>query len=570
MIDLVKHLSSLDHGQIADLVGDARVIELVDAVMRQRGEALERGQILLHAIGGPVGLLEDRRRRRQLMISLEPKEEEELRTALGVADLYSFRLSERRRLSLYEAFGLKAPPHREHRAIPAVRGVRVHYGLFEHQTAALLDCVRYLEGQPHRVLLHMPTGSGKTRTAMHLVCRHLNARRSGVVVWLVSGLELCDQAAREFERAWSILGERPLAVVRVWPACESVDLASFEIASTESGRPLSPEKFAKELWPIDLEDAIVLASLDSINPLIDQWEPHELLARQKRVSMVVFDEAHRAVAPTYRRAIECLVGSCGLLGLSATPGRRHHGDDDDEDQELVRMFGQNKVVLQIPGFNSPVEGLIDQGYLARLQREELQIASSTLTSDELMRVREKLSKSLDLDESELRAFGLDATRNLQIVARVEQLVLDGNHRRVIVFAPSVASSDLLASLLVARGVSAASVTSATPSTEREEAVSAYRASDDTARVLCNYGVFTTGFDAPSTSAVVIARPTNSIVLLSQMAGRAIRGPKVGGNSEATLVTVVDMTIPELIDIVEQFHAFDESWAVSTGADGAGG
>jgi superfamily II DNA or RNA helicase len=70
---------------------------------------------------------------------------------------------------------------------------------------------------------------------------------------------------------------------------------------------------------------------------------------------------------------------------------------------------------------------------------------------------------------------------------------------------------------------------------------------------------TTGFDAPKTSAVVIARPTTSIVLLSQMAGRAIRGVRVGGNRTAKMVTVVDTAIPELVETIDQFHAFDESW-----------
>jgi hypothetical protein len=44
-----------------------------------------------------------------------------------------------------------------------------------------------------------------------------------------------------------------------------------------------------------------------------------------------------------------------------------------------------------------------------------------------------------------------------------------------------------------------------------------------------------------------------------MAGRAIRGKRVGGNDTAVLITVVDTSIPQLVDTVQQFHAFDESW-----------
>ena len=47
-------------------------------------------------------------------------------------------------------------------------------------------------------------------------------------------------------------------------------------------------------------------------------------------------------------------------------------------------------------------------------------------------------------------------------------------------------------------------------------------------VLCNYGVLSTGFDAPKTDAVMITRPTTSPVLYSQMIGRGLRGPIIGG------------------------------------------
>ena len=56
-------------------------------------------------------------------------------------------------------------------------------------------------------------------------------------------------------------------------------------------------------------------------------------------------------------------------------------------------------------------------------------------------------------------------------------------------------------------------------------------------IVVNYGVLTTGFDAPAISAAVIARPTRSLVLYSQMIGRATRGTRAGGNAEAEIVTV---------------------------------
>lgn len=58
-------------------------------------------------------------------------------------------------------------------------------------------------------------------------------------------------------------------------------------------------------------------------------------------------------------------------------------------------------------------------------------------------------------------------------------------------------------------------------------------------VLANVEMCTEGFDAPRTKTVFIARPTRSKSLLTQMVGRALRGPKAGGNAEAYLVTFVD-------------------------------
>jgi superfamily II DNA or RNA helicase len=58
-------------------------------------------------------------------------------------------------------------------------------------------------------------------------------------------------------------------------------------------------------------------------------------------------------------------------------------------------------------------------------------------------------------------------------------------------------------------------------------------------ILLNFGVLTTGFDAPRTDICIIARPISSVVMYSQMVGRILRGPKNGGNKENTLYTIKD-------------------------------
>lgn len=78
-------------------------------------------------------------------------------------------------------------------------------------------------------------------------------------------------------------------------------------------------------------------------------------------------------------------------------------------------------------------------------------------------------------------------------------------------------------------------------------------------VVVNYGVLTTGFDAPATSAAVIARPTRSLVLYSQMVGRATRGTRAGGNEKAEIVTVVDPHLPGFGSVADAFKNWEDVW-----------
>ncbi len=67
-----------------------------------------------------------------------------------------------------------------------------------------------------------------------------------------------------------------------------------------------------------------------------------------------------------------------------------------------------------------------------------------------------------------------------------------------------------------------------------------------------------GFDAPRTNVAMIARPTRSVVLYSQMVGRAARGPRAGGNERCRVITVVDR-IPGFRSIAEAFTFWEDIW-----------
>ena len=105
------------------------------------------------------------------------------------------------------------------------------YALFDHQRAAADRVVHALGDAPRKVILHMPTGAGKTRTAMHIVAEHLRRSEPTVVCWLAQNAELLDQAADEFEKAWQFLGNRETNLVRFW-GTESRIFSTYAMVSS--------------------------------------------------------------------------------------------------------------------------------------------------------------------------------------------------------------------------------------------------------------------------------------------------------------------------------------------------
>ena len=374
----------------------------------------------------------------------------------------------------------------------------------------------------------MPTGAGKTRTAMHVIADHLRAREPGLVVWLASSEELCEQAAQEFEEAWGHLGDRGTKVYRFW-----------------GKRDLDVES---------VTDGFFVAGLTKLYHRT-RTRPHDIGRLGARATMVVFDEAHQAIASTYRLLVDALTThdpAPGLLGLTATPGRTW--DDVEADAKLADFFGRQKVTLEIPGYDNPVDYLVEEGYLSRARYESLFVEPGIeLSSAD----RAQLASGFDVSQAFLARLAEDEERNLAIIERTVRLVR--GHRRVLVFAATARHAELLATVLRARGIEAFSVTAETDPRERTQRIAMFRSESEDHVVLCNYGVLTTGFDAPQTTCALIARPTRSLVLYSQMVGRAIRGPRAGGTAEALIVTVIDQNLSGFRSTAEAFTNWEDVW-----------
>ncbi len=431
---------------------------------------------------------------------------------------------------------------------PFATEAQAGYPLHPYQRDVLNRVVKCYRGDENRLpatraLLHMPTGSGKTRTAMVLACRYLMSHPKGLVIWLADTYELCSQAAEEFLHAWHHLGDRNIPLYRIYGKLDE----SPDYAKIEHGFVVATLQSATSARRKETEgDLRTLSALASHRPF------------------VIVDEAHKAPAPQYKKTIETLLpvtlGShkARLLGLSATPGRATN--DRDADQPLVRMFGGNIFSLRVEGYPTPIDFLTDEGYLAKAVFRQV---PSTISFDTLKLTQSEREGHISKDRlSELlRYIGDDVERNFLIFEELKKLT--EKHQRIIFFAASVAQSKRMAYVLRLAGIAAKSVSAedTTPS-ERVRTIHWFktsRAKALEARIICNYGILTTGFDAPETSAVLIGRPTQSLVLYSQMVGRGLRGLKAGGNAEAEIVTVVDHAIKGFSDVSAAFTNWNDSW-----------
>ena len=168
----------------------------------------------------------------------------------------------------------------------------------------------------------------------------------------------------------------------------------------------------------------------------------------------------------------------------------------------------------------------------------------------------QLEKDIDIPKFILEKLSDDAQRNLKTI--IEILRLAKTHKKIIVFASKVEHARSLSIILLAKKCNSYYINQKTPSDVRSNILHRYKNTDEP-MVLCNYGILTTGFDAPKTSAIVIARPTKSYVLYAQMVGRGMRGPKAGGNKTCEISTVIDKDINDFINLTEVFTQWESVW-----------
>ena len=95
-----------------------------------------------------------------------------------------------------------------------------------------------------------------------------------------------------------------------------------------------------------------------------------------------------------------------------------------------------------------------------------------------------------------------------------------NGQKTILYAHSVEASKDIAQEFQAQGITAVHADAKTKSAEREQIMQDFR--NGTIKVLCNVDLISEGFDVPDCTCVILARPTDSLVLFMQQAMRSMR------------------------------------------------
>jgi len=208
--------------------------------------------------------------------------------------------------------------------------------------------------------------------------------------------------------------------------------------------------------------------------------------------IVFIDEAHHCRAETYRKIIDSYPDA-QIIGLTATPCRR-------DGRGLGGTFG---ALIECPQVHELIEG----GYLVKTR-----VYAPSTPDLRGIRVRQG-----DYIESELAA-RVDRPELVgDIVTHWHRLA---EQRKTVVFATSVAHSIHLCDEFCKSGVKAKHIDGKTPKDERDFILKqlTYAEID----LVTNCMVLTEGWDQPDVACCVLARPTKSMGLFRQMAGRVLR------------------------------------------------
>ncbi len=390
--------------------------------------------------------------------------------------------------------------------------------LYEHQNQAI-QALDKKNSAPFRGLLVLPTGGGKTLTAVHWMLKNF-IDKGQKVLWIAHRHELLNQALDTVKNS------------AYYSTVQNVKQFRYRIISGHSKHDIPAN--------IKSTDDIIIASKDSLNSgliyLLENWVNHA------ESILLVIDEAHHASAKTYRKLIESIEKNFTdrkksknfkMLGLTATPFRTEEG----EAGLLKKVFPDDII------FSEHLRTLINRGILAEPIFESLKTKQNFYheLSDRDIKSIEAFDKIPSDVASKIAKSNI---RNGQIVDHY--INNRDKYKPLLVFAIDVVHAIALNALFNSKGVESdfvvadisSMITGAKRSPqENTNIINKFR--NGNLEVLINVEMLTEGTDLPNIQTVFLTRPTTSTILMTQMIGRALRGTRAGGADKAYIVTFID-------------------------------
>ena len=244
-----------------------------------------------------------------------------------------------------------------------------------------------------------------------------------------------------------------------------------------------------------------------------QWLSRHYHELDERPSLIIIDEAHHAVARTYKEVMDAYP-EAKKLGLTATPCRLNRKGFTDLFDVLLQSWSYNKFIadgwLSLYDYMSVKTDSLDQQMVFGLTKRG---------ADGDFSLRE-MSEKLDVRPS--------------IERLCDTVMRYAPDKKGIVYAIDIKHAEHIAEYYRERGLNAVAISSKTPAEERKSIIDRFRNSNDSLkntncqvldspiRILVNVDLFGEGFDCPDVEFIQLARPTLSLSKYLQQVGRGMR------------------------------------------------
>ena len=410
-----------------------------------------------------------------------------------------------------------------------------------HQIKALkaLDGWQKTDAIRKGAILVMPTGSGKTFTAVRFLCDTF-LESECKVLWLAHTHHLLEQAYFTFSPQLD----------------EDIVKFGLEVAfvnnekQTLNLRLVSGEQDHFKPDAIESDDDVLFCTLQTAVRAFNNKHPkfYTFLKSAKKL-MVVFDEAHHSPANTYGQLMEDLYKmkqkNLFLLGLTATPTY----SNELKLSYFKKLFPQDK----LPKPEITVIELQAAKILANIEvLPPVKIHESTYRPTFTATDFKKWVKQFhnDIPEHIINELAESSKRNALIANTYNKK----EHGKTIIFADRWYQCEMLVEMLDKNGIKAGAIYSNSSqqrgnadfrnlkrreSSQQKQDLLEFKKENSKLDVLVNINILTEGTDIPDVQTVFITRQTTSEIRLRQMIGRALRGTEFGGTETSKIVLFED-------------------------------